>query len=159
MRRNFYLLILPLLALLSSCTAHRHLAIRGSSASVRVRKPLQKAVKEWLDVPYRYGGEDKKGVDCSAFVCAVYANAYHKHLPRTSREQFELSKPVKRKRLHQGDLVFFNPGTREVSHVGIFLGDHYFVHASVSKGVVVADLDNAYYQKIFMRGGRRKSIH
>jgi cell wall-associated NlpC family hydrolase len=115
---------------------------------------LKKEIESWLGVVYKYGGADKQGVDCSAFVASLYLKVFKKAIPRTTREQYASCKKVSRHELKSGDLVFFNPGTSEVSHVGIFIEGVDFVHASVSKGVVISKLDNPYYQRNFVSGGR-----
>lgn len=108
---------------------------------------------QMVGVPYRWGGQDPEGFDCSGLVLYSYSNA-GLTLPRTSREQFRATRPVRLQEIVPGDLVFFN--TREdASHVGIYVGEGRFVHAPASnRSVRLERLDNSYYQQRFIRGGR-----
>ncbi len=124
-------------------------------------KYLLESVDEWYGVRYRVGGNTTKGVDCSGFTVAVYAAVYGIMLPRVSREQFRTSRRISTTELKEGDLVFFDTRFRgSVSHVGVYLGNNKFAHASVSKGVMVNDLFEPYYLKRFVGAGRidNKSI-
>jgi hypothetical protein len=114
---------------------------------------LLQFIDDWFGTRYQYGGSTKAGVDCSAFVCALENSVYGKTLPRTSREQFDQSQKIGTIYLQQGDLVFFN--TRGgVSHVGVYLSNNKFVHASTSSGVTISDLDEEYYKRRFVGAGR-----
>lgn len=116
-------------------------------------KILLESVDEWYGTKYRMGGMTKTGIDCSAFVQAVFAAAYGISLPRTAREQYKVSTLVSRTELKEGDLLFFN--TRGgVSHVGIYLQNNKFIHASTSRGVTVSDMFEPYYLKRFIGAGR-----
>ena len=110
-------------------------------------------IDEWWATKYRYGGTSKKGIDCSAFTGLLMSTVFAFKLPRTAREQYSIAEKVKKDDLMEGDLVFFNT-TGGVSHVGYYLGDGYFVHASSSKGVTINNLDQAYFSKKFIGGGR-----
>ncbi|KJG09815.1 peptidase P60 [Photobacterium kishitanii] len=102
----------------------------------------------WKGTPYRYGGSSKKGIDCSAFVQVGYSSVYQKLLPRTTLELVKKGKQVKRNTAKEGDLVFFRTG-RNTRHVGIYLGNSEFLHASQSKGVMISRLDNPYWKRHF----------
>lgn len=117
-------------------------------------KTLLNAVDEWYGVRYRVGGNTKSGVDCSGFTVAVYAAAYGIMLPRVSRDQYRISRKISTTELQEGDLVFFNTKGRGVSHVGVYLGNNKFIHASVSRGVMVSDLFESYYLQRFAGAGR-----
>lgn len=126
--------------------------------------PAQKALlveaERWLGTPYRYGGNDRKGVDCSGFVKRVYADALGINLPRSSREQAEYCSKVNRQELQPGDLVFFSTskGSTRVSHVGIFMGAGQMIHASSSKGVIISHLDQDYYKRTYSGSGSVPSL-
>lgn len=114
---------------------------------------LLEKIDEWYGTRYRMGGTTKKGVDCSAFVQSVIAGAFGLALPRTAREQYRVAKLISRTELREGDLLFFN--TRGgVSHVGIYLQNNKFVHASVSQGVTISDMFEPYYLQRFIGAGR-----
>jgi hypothetical protein len=110
-------------------------------------------VDEWYGTRYRMGGTTKKGVDCSAFVQAVYLSAFAVALPRTARDQYQSSRIISATELKEGDLVFFNT-TGGVSHVGIYLQNNKFVHASSRNGVVISDLFEPYYLRRYIGAGR-----
>ena len=113
-------------------------------------------IHEWLNTKYKYAGFDKHGIDCSGFTCIIYKEVYCKDIIRGSAELFKTVEPVKEKNLQEGDLVFFKIKRNRISHVGIYIGNNKFAHASVNYGVTVSDLDEEYYRKRFYRGGRVK---
>lgn len=114
---------------------------------------LLEHVDEWYGTKYKMGGTTKKGIDCSAFVQAVYLSAFAVSLPRTARDQYRSSKIISATELKEGDLVFFN--TRGgISHVGIYLQNNKFIHASTSHGVTVSDMFDPYYIKHYIGAGR-----
>jgi lipoprotein Spr len=118
-------------------------------------RELLETVDDWYGVRYRVGGNTHKGVDCSGFTVAVYASLYGLTIPRVSREQYRVSKKLSTTELQEGDLVFFDTrGRGYVSHVGIYLGNNKFIHASVSRGVMVNDLFENYYLRRYVGGGR-----
>jgi peptidoglycan endopeptidase LytE len=114
---------------------------------------LVRVAKAFLGVPYRLGGSTLKGIDCSALVKKVY-EIFDVHLPRTAREQFKVGKKIEKDQLEEGDLVFFRRrGDR--AHVGIYVGDNQFVHASsYSREVRIDYLNTPYYSERFLRGVR-----
>ncbi len=127
---------------------------RFSGTGTEKDRVLSEIVK-FLDTPYQYGGESTDGIDCSAFTQQVYNNALKLTLPRTASEQYQIGSSVKKANLKFGDLVFFN--TQKSSypgHVGIFVGDDLFAHASISQGVTISSLKNSYYQNRFI-GAKR----
>jgi peptidoglycan DL-endopeptidase LytE len=110
--------------------------------------------KKLLDIPYRFGGNSLLGIDCSAYVQKVY-NVIGVSLPRSAREQFTEGDPVDKEELSIGDLVFFKTYASFPSHVGIYLGNSLFIHASSrSKKVTIDSLDTPYYFKRFI-GAKR----
>jgi len=114
---------------------------------------LYEAIDEWWATRYRYGGTTKKGIDCSAFTGTLMSQAYNINLPRTAKDQYDQCEKIQREDLTQGDLVFFN--TRGgVSHVGLYLGNGFFVHSSTHNGVTINSLDDDYYSRKYIGGGR-----
>jgi peptidoglycan DL-endopeptidase LytE len=110
--------------------------------------------RKLLDIPYRFGGNSLMGIDCSAYVQKVY-NVIGVSLPRSAREQFTEGAPVDKEELSIGDLVFFKTYASFPSHVGIYLGNSLFIHASSrSKKVTIDSLDTPYYFKRFI-GAKR----
>jgi cell wall-associated NlpC family hydrolase len=114
---------------------------------------LLQYIDEWYGTRYRYGGTTKSGVDCSAFVQAIYLSAFAVSLPRTARDQYRNSRIISTTEIKTGDLVFFNT-TGGISHVGIYLQNNKFVHASTSQGVTISDMFDPYYLKRFIGIGR-----
>ena len=112
---------------------------------------------EWLGTRYRFGGETKKGVDCSGFTGIIYEKVYNRVLPRDSRSMFKMTKPVPRSEMKEGDLLFFRIHRGQVSHVGVYIGDNKFVHASTTQGVIVSDLREGYHRRYFYKAGHLKS--
>ncbi len=117
-------------------------------------KSLLETVDEWYGVRYRRGGNTKTGVDCSGFTSAVYAAVYGITIPRVSREQYRVSQKISLTELEEGDLLFFNTTGRGVSHVAVYLGNSRFIHASVSKGVMVNSIFENYYVRRLIGAGR-----
>lgn len=106
-----------------------------------------------IGAPYRYGGADPSGFDCSGLVSYAYAQAGIR-TPRTAAAQYRASRPLGLDEARPGDLVFFRYSGR-VSHVGIYLGDARFVHApSTGKRVTIGNLDSRHYRQRFVRAGR-----
>ena len=115
---------------------------------------LLQGVDEWYGVKYRSGGNGKSGIDCSGFTVAVYLAVYGIALPRVSKDQYNKTRKISTTELQEGDLVFFNTQGHGVSHVGVYLGNNKFIHASVSRGVMVSSLFESYYLQRFIGAGR-----
>jgi cell wall-associated NlpC family hydrolase len=110
-------------------------------------------IEKWWGTRYRYGGATEKGIDCSAYTGTIVHNVYGLVLPRTARDQYANCIKVSKEDMQQGDLVFFN--TRGgISHVGMYLGNGYFTHASTSIGVTISNLSETYWNRKFVSGGR-----
>jgi hypothetical protein len=113
------------------------------------------AVDEWLGTRYRWGGCSKAGVDCSCLVRTIYREVYGIYLRRTSYGMFyEDLTPVPNEALREGDILAFKIRRNRISHVGIYLKDGRFVHASRTDGVTISNLSDPYYQRRFHSGGR-----
>jgi cell wall-associated NlpC family hydrolase len=110
---------------------------------------MMREISKFMGVPYVHGGSGKDGMDCSGYTMTIYKNAVGKLLPRSSAEQSKLGKTVELNNLKFGDLIFFNTTGESVSHVGIYLGDDLFAHASVSLGVTISSLQSSYFAKRF----------
>ena len=115
-------------------------------------------IDDWYGTRYKLGGADKSGVDCSAFVQSFMLNLYDLQVPRTAREQYLQSHRIKKNNLSEGDLVFFRTKkkNKSVSHVGVYLRNNKFIHASTSGGVMISDLDDEYFRLRYAGAGRMK---
>lgn len=115
---------------------------------------LYQFIEEWIGIPHRLGGQDKSGIDCSAFTHQLVRDIYQKNLPRTANDMAEMVKRKYENQLAEGDLVFFNfSGSGNFDHVGIYLGNNRFVHVSTSKGVIISNLQDPWFRKYFTRAG------
>jgi len=114
-------------------------------------------IEDWYGVPYKYGGCQKTGVDCSCFTNLLYEKVYHKKTGRSANEMYEACEKILLTEVKEGDLIFFKIGGNSVSHVGVYLRNKLFVHSSTSKGVIINSMDEAYYKKYFHSGGRLKN--
>jgi len=132
------------------------------SSLIPVDKDMRKVVylaKAQLGTPYHYGGMDENGFDCSGFVCYVYLNALNKKLPHNAKMLSEYVQIYDLDELEEGDLVFFDTSGRDkINHVGIYLGNGKFIHASSGKvySVTISDLTKGFYKRAFRWGGKVK---
>lgn len=130
--------------------------IMGVAVNATTNTKLYQFVYEWLGTPYRLGGDSKKGIDCSKFSLALYESVFNTTIGYNSRNQYANVTPIRRGDLQPGDLVFFKIRSRNITHVGVYLGDDRFAHASSSKGVMISSLDEAYWKRYYYNGGRPK---
>ncbi len=119
-------------------------------------KTLANFISDWYGVTYRYGGADKNGIDCSHFAAKLYADVYHKAISGAANTIEPLTTTVKTNEVQEGDLVFFKIAGNKVSHVGVYIGNNKFVHATTKRGVMISDLDEPYYKKYFYKAGKLK---
>lgn len=113
-------------------------------------------INDWYGVPYKYGGCQKSGVDCSCFTNLLYETVYHTKTGRSANEMYDACEKILLDEAQEGDLIFFKINGNTVSHVGVYLKNNLFVHSSTSKGVIINSVDEAYYKKYFHSGGRMK---
>jgi cell wall-associated NlpC family hydrolase len=138
--------------LLTACSSKKQgTELSNSAQSVFLEESnviYKQPYNTWQGTPYKYGGTNKNGIDCSAFVQAIYLEAGNQYLPRTTYEQSKLGVEIKLGQAQSGDLVFFKTGRKD-RHVGIYLSDNKFMHASTSKGVIISRLNNPYWASVF----------
>jgi len=126
----------------------------GKWTNPEERSLFVRVAKTFLGAPYRLGGSNLKGIDCSAFVKKIY-QVFSVDLPRTAREQLCIGKKVEKDQLEEGDLVFFKTRRAHNTHVGIYIGNNEFVHASSRKREVKVDnLSTPYFNQRFLSGVR-----
>ena len=126
-----------------------------SDREIRENK-LYKFVNDWYGTAYKYGGCTKAGVDCSCFTSNLYESVYGRKVARIAGDIQKECDKVNVEKLREGDLVFFIINGKNISHVGVYLKENKFVHASTSKGVIISDLNETYYKKYFHSAGRLK---
>jgi hypothetical protein len=133
-----------------------HFAVFTSDSSEKKgNTALITSIYQWLGTPHQDGGTSKRGTDCSYFVQSVYQEAYGIALNRNSRAMYEEDvRTIRKEDLREGDLVFFNTNGNGISHVGIYLRNNMFAHASSSRGVIVESLESPYYRKNYAGSGR-----
>ncbi|MCW8891555.1 MAG: NlpC/P60 family protein [Sedimenticola sp.] len=152
-----------LVALLAACTTTErrtpHSPIRQADTTTLnsgehdLLDTLYQQHQEWQGTPYQLGGQSKRGIDCSGFVQLTYQDKLGVALPRTTEQQARSGLNVNQRELITGDLVFFriNGYTR---HVGIYLDNDRFLHASKSQGVMISELGNPYWQSAYWKSKR-----
>ncbi|MBS1775883.1 MAG: C40 family peptidase [Bacteroidetes bacterium] len=122
--------------------------------------PLYEFIDRWYGVRYQLGGSNLNGIDCSAFVQRLYEQVFCTNLVRTAMEQFQNCRLLKdTANLKEGDLVFFHTrGHKRITHVGIYLANGFFVHASTSQGVMISSLREHYWSRYFAGGGKISAL-
>ncbi len=169
-------ILLFLAVSISSCRSHKDIPNDNSNTNVPKSKKVKEKyatllnvdeskidnvklysfIDEWYGVPYKYGGKNKSGIDCSNFTATLYSKIYSKALSGSSSSIFEQCKTISKNNLEEGDLVFFKIDGDKISHIGVYLQNNKFVHATTKKGVMINDLDQDYYKKYFYKAGRIK---
>lgn len=156
---HWRLVLLSLLAILTGCsttppvqtTATDHAQLPKPINEVFYHDEIQAMLllyqqhEAWRGTPYRIGGVSRSGIDCSAFVQITFRELFSVDLPRTTEQQMRIGNRINRKQLQPGDLVFFRNG----SHVGIYVENNKFLHASTSRGVMISNMDNTYWSRHF----------
>lgn len=138
---------------LSGSLMDKYATVLGVPENRLENEKLYRFIDSWMGVPHRTGGMDKSGIDCSGFTTLLEKEIYNRPLPRIARQ---MAGQVKRKyedELQEGDLVFFDFNGQPFSHVGVYLQNNKFVHASTTKGVIISDLKDPWYYKYFSRAG------
>jgi lipoprotein Spr len=117
---------------------------------------LLSQMEKWYGTQYCFGGSTDSCIDCSSFTQVILRDVYNVKIPRNSQQQFDASTKIEVENLKEGDLVFFNTvsASMVITHVGVFVCNNKFVHASTSKGVTINDLSEKYFAKAYRGAGR-----
>lgn len=176
-KQIFFSLLAALIVFISACGTHKTVTktdyhnvsssdsikpyskIFGTNFTGTEDKKLLDELSTWMGTPYVFGGKSKQGTDCSGMVQSVYKTVYNISLYRTASDIVKNCDMINKKNLQSGDLVFFKIKSNKITHIGIYLADNKFIHASSSKGVTVNDLTESYYSKYFYSGGRVKNTN
>lgn len=140
-------------------TTHSAPVLQADTAGITEYEPneiletLYQQHQEWRGTPYRLGGQSKRGIDCSGFVQLTYQSRLGVSLPRTTEQQATVGLDIHQTQLHTGDLIFFKIN-RHTRHVGIYLDNNRFLHASKSSGVMISELDSTYWQSAYWKSKR-----
>jgi len=145
MGRLLTLLILTGVILVGCSSPSRQLG-QPSDLDHPRRQQLLEQYSQWAGTPYRYGGQDWSGVDCSGLIQRIYSDLDGTSLPRTTEQLARIGQKVPRHQLQPADLVFFKTGWKQ-RHAGIYIGNGEFIHASASRGVMISRLDTPYWEK------------
>jgi probable lipoprotein NlpC len=132
--------------------ADKYSQLMGVDKSAIINGRLYNFIELWAGTPYKFGGLDKDGVDCSGLALLLEKEVYGIILPRITYQQVAVIKRKYEEELKEGDLVFFDFDGKQFSHVGVYLQNGYIVHASSTKGVIVVPLHGGMY-KYFSRAG------
>jgi probable lipoprotein NlpC len=150
-----FLIIFIAALFLAGCSHHAPPPNPRLSDSITVIANLNDQLRNWHGTPYRYGGMNRRGIDCSGFVLTTFRDKFEMQLPRETRQQAKIGTEIDKDDLLPGDLVFFKTGSGDSGlHVGIYDTDNKFIHASTSQGVTRSSLDNVYWRKKFWQARR-----
>ena len=162
MKLNIIFLLLLSIVFISCSSKNRYISKPINIASlhtsrtynnINISSVLLAYHKEYKGVRYKYGGVNKNGLDCSAYVQNAFKTTLKINLPRTTLYQSRQGKRINKKDLQTGDLVFFRPSSK-YRHVGIYLNKGAFMHVSTSKGVIISKLNNVYWSKHYWKSIR-----
>lgn len=150
MRRLNHLLLIVFL-FITGCSSSS--PPQSRALNTHIQTTLYEQYNTWQGVPYYLGGLSKKGIDCSGFTYLTFKQRFNTLIPRTTDLQSKQGHSVSINTLKAGDLIFFKTGWFN-KHVGIYLSNGKFLHASTSKGVTISKLENSYWKKHYWKAKR-----
>lgn len=157
---NITTIFTTLLLLITSCTSvaynqnYNQTKPQSNEQTVKEANSIEKFINSHYGAKYVLGASGPNSFDCSGFVMALYKEIYKVNLPRTAKKQYYYGRHISKSELSYGDLVFFNTNGRGISHVGVYLEDEKFGHASTSRGVMISNLNDYYFKNKFIAGRR-----
>lgn len=139
----------------TKCTGYSFFRKKGVIIDSCSNHSLYNEIYGWLGTPYKRGGKSKAGSDCSGFASQIYKNVYKIFISGSAGDIFKALKPVDKSNLQEGDLVFFRIYGSYISHVGIYLSNNKFIHATTyGRSITISDLNEAYYKRYYYSAGR-----
>ncbi len=135
----------------SSPLLEKYSQLLGTKVS---NQKLYESVDHWMGKPYKYAGNDERGIDCSGLVNQLMKQVFQRSVTANSQKLYELSKKIDPSELKEGDLIFFKIDTKQVGHVGFYLANRKFIHSTTQGGVMINSMDEAYYRKYYFAVGR-----
>lgn len=132
----------------------KYASLMNTDSELLQNGTLLRFIDQWYGTPYKYGGKDRSGIDCSSFTSTLLKNVYDISFDGTSATMFSKCERVKKDELKEGDLVFFKIHRGRISHVGVYVFNDYFIHSSTKAGVGLSSLAEPYYKKYFAGAGR-----
>jgi murein DD-endopeptidase / murein LD-carboxypeptidase len=139
---------------MSGANAQDGIFMQGGSGKAIQPSAWRTAAGGWIGVPHVEGGHSRSGIDCSGFTDEMYLEVAGHGLARTSVGQYMEGRPIDLSKARPGDLVFFTTTSEKISHVGLWLGDGQFAHASSQAGVKISSISEPYWYARFV-GARR----
>jgi len=135
---------------------NKYANLLGVSPTSLTNVELLAQMEKWYGTQYCFGGSTDSCIDCSSFTQVILRDVYNVKIPRNSQQQFDASTKIETENLKEGDLVFFNTVSASmiITHVGVYVCNNKFVHASTSKGVTINDLSEKYFAKAYRGAGR-----
>lgn len=138
---------------LAGCASQSSLTSRPAAEQAPTIAALLAQLRDWRGTPYQYGGNSRRGIDCSAFVQSTLSTRFDYTVPRTTRQQDDVGVQIKGRPLEAGDLVFFDI-KRGGKHVGIYVSNGNFIHAGKSRGVTMSNLKEKYWAQRYRQARR-----
>ena len=139
----------------TNCKGYEYFINRGILFDSTSNINLYNEIYGWIGVPYRRGGKTKAGADCSGFASQIYNLVYSIKVSGSAGDIYKALKPIDKSELKEGDLIFFKINRYYISHVGIYLSNNKFIHAtSYGKSVTINDLNSPYYKRYYFSAGR-----
>ena len=129
------------------------ISLGAFTGSAQAASELETAVDKLIGTRYKYAGNTTDGFDCSGFTHYVFGK-FGIDLPRRSSDQADIGEKIGKDELRPGDLVFFNTNGKNISHVGIYMGDGMMAHASTNHGVIIGSINDSYYSKRYVTARR-----
>jgi lipoprotein Spr len=139
----------------TKCNGYQYFKTKGIQFDSTSNLKLYNELYGWLGVPYKWGGRNKAGADCSGFTSTIYKNVYSINVSGSAGDIYKKLKPINKSELKEGDLIFFSFNHSFIAHVGLYLSNNKFIHeTSWGRGIMISDLNEPYYRSFYFSAGR-----